>query len=151
METLVTNTEKQTTQSGMDEARDRTEGLAQLEKETTRKQTTLKLKERSQTRKEPTTLGKPNMTTRETRDWNEWSLIFEAYNAAGSTQLAQILKRTKDGGAAPFLAHLNGRDKVSKANHQIMLAKMPRGRAFSSGAAFADPRNDLANWQKTGG
>ena len=53
------------------------------------------------------------MSTRETRDWNEWSLIFEAYNAAGSTQLAQILKRLQDGGAAPFLAPLNETDNAS--------------------------------------
>ena len=111
MKTLFTNTEKQTTQSAMDEARDPTEGLAQLDKETTRKQTTLKLKERSQTRNEPTTLGKANVSTREPRDWIAWSLIFETYNAAGSTQLAQDLKRIQDRGAALFLAHLNETDK----------------------------------------
>ena len=61
METLVTTTEKQTTQPTIYEeaARDLMERLAQLKEEITRVQTTLKLKERSQAPTELTTLGKP--------------------------------------------------------------------------------------------
>ena len=39
---------------------------------------------------------------------------FEAYHAAGNTQLAQVLKMIQDGGAAPFLAQLNW---TMTANH----------------------------------
>ena len=77
------------------------ERLAQLEEETIRMRTTMKLKEKSPTHTELITFGKSQMSTREP------SLIFEAYNAVGNTQLAQILEIIQDGGAAPFLAQLN--------------------------------------------
>ena len=112
VETLVTNTEKQTTQSAM-----YMERLAQLEEERTRMETTMKRKERPQTHTELTTLAKPKVSTREARDWN-WSFIFEAYNETGSTQLAQNLKGIQDGGTTPLLAELNEREReTSKIIH----------------------------------
>ena len=88
------NTEKQTAQSAMyeDAARNLMERLTQLEEQTIRMRTTVKLRERPQTHTELITLGKPRVSTREPRNLNEWSWIFKAYNEAGSTQLPQVLK-----------------------------------------------------------
>ena len=100
MATLVTNTEKQTAQSAMDEeaVRDLVGRLAQLADETTMVPTTLKMKEISQTHNEGATLGKPKVFAREPRNRNEWSFIREVYNAAGKTQFAQGSTRIQDGG-----------------------------------------------------
>ena len=60
--------------------------------------------------------AQPKVSMRETRDWNE-SLILEAYDAAGSKQLPQNLKRIQDsGGEASLLAQLNEKEKQLRAN-----------------------------------
>ena len=93
------------------------ERLAQLEEETTQTQTTWKLEDIFLTDIELVTLGTPKVSTKETRDWNE-SLILEAYDAAGSKQLPQNLKRIQDsGGEASLLAQLNEKEKQLRANH----------------------------------
>ena len=136
----------QTAQSATDEdaARNLMERLAQLEEETIRMRTTMKLKERSPTHTELITLGKSQMSTREPRNWNAWSLIFEAYNATGNTQFAQILKIIQDGGAAPFLAQLNW---TTTANHYFKLAMLTNGRILAL-VHLEETRNRQANWQK---
>ena len=125
-------------------ARNLMERLAQLEEETIRIRTIVNLKERSQTHTELVTLGRSTVSTREPRDGNEWSLIFEAHNAAGTTQLAQILKIIQDGGATPFLAQLNW---TMTANHYFMLANLTNGRMLAL-VQLAEPRNRQTNWQK---
>ena len=99
-------------------------------KERTRKETTVKLKERSQTHTELTTLAKPKVSTREPRDW-KWSFIFEAYNEAGSTQIAHNLKEIQDGGTTPWLVQLNEREKQLRANHDYMLTMLTCGKTLA--------------------
>ena len=150
METLVTNTEKQTTKSAMYEepTRDLMERLAQLEEERTRMQTTVKLKERSQTHTELTTLAKPKVSTREHTDRN-WSFIFEAYNEAGSTQLAQNLKRVQDGETTPLLAQMNEREKQLRANLDCMVTMLTCGKTLAL-VQLAESRHRLAKWKNGG-
>ena len=86
------------------------------------------------------------MPTRDPRNWKEWSLIFEAYNAAGHAQLAHIWKRIQDGGAAPCLANLNETDKVLTTYRYYMLIMLTCGRTLAL-VQLAEPRNGLAHWQ----
>ena len=140
LEIVVTNTEKQTAQSAMgaDTPRDLMERLVQLEEESTRKQTTLRRKERSLSNNE--LLGKSNVVTRNRE--KEKPFIVEPYSAAGMTEFAHGMKR-KMVEQHEFLALMSERDTLFTANHYHMLIMLTSGRA-SALVQVGEPGNGLA-------
>ena len=133
-------TEKQTAQSAMgaDTPRDLMERLAQLEEESTRMQTTLRMKERSLSNNE--LLGKSNVVTRNRE--KEKPFIVEAYSAAGMTEFAHGMKR-KMVEQHEFLALICERDTLFTANHYHMPLMLTSGRA-SALVQVGEPGNGLA-------
>ena len=105
LEIVVTKTEKQTAQSAMgaDTPGDLMERLAQLEEESTRMQTTLRMKERFLAKHELRLLGKSKVVTRENE--GERSRLSEAVHrrSAQCSRHDRTCTRLekKDGGAAP--------------------------------------------------
>ena len=132
-------TEKQTAQSAMgaDTPRDLMERLAQLEDESTRMQTTLRMKERSLSNNE--LLGKSNVVTRNRE--KEQPFIVEAYSAAGMTEFAHGMKRKMV--EHEFLALMSERDTLFTANHSHMPLILTSGRA-SALVQVGEPGNGLA-------
>ena len=142
LEIVVTKTEKQTAQSAMgaDSPRDLMERLAQLEEESTRMQTTLRMKERFLSMHELRLLGKSKVVTRNRE--KEKPFIVEAYSAVGSTELAHGMKR-KMVEQHWFLALMSDRDTLFTANHYHMPLILTSGRA-SALVQVGEPGNGLA-------
>ena len=125
LEIVVTKTEKQTAQSAIsaDSPRDLMERLAQLEEESTRMQTTLRMKERFLSMHELRLLGKSKVVTRNRE--KEKPFIVEAYSAAGMTELAHGMKRNMVE-QHWFLTLLSDRDTLFTANHYHMLIMLTK-------------------------
>ena len=110
----------------------------------------LKLKERAQTHNGLTTRSKTKMSTREPRDWNEWSFIFYAHKAAENAQLSQILKRIHDG-VGSTVSGTSERDRHSVDNKSSQQADHVDMRKRLSSVQLAGTRNVLAPSAKADG
>ena len=135
-------TEKQTAQSAMgaDTPRDLMERLAQLEEESTRMQTTLRMKERFFSMHELRLLGKSKVVTRN-REKRE--AVYRRSVQCSRHDRTCTRHEKKDGGAA-LVSHL-----VERQRHTVHSESLPHAAHVDKGRALAlvpvgEPGNGLA-------
>ena len=136
--------EKQTAQSAMgaDTPRDLMERLAQLEVESTRMQTTLRMKERFLSIHELRLLGKSKVVTRENEGERE-AVYRRSVQCSWNAQNLHTASKRNMVEQHWFLTLLSERDTLFTANHYHMPLILTSGRA-SALVQVGEPRNGLA-------
>ena len=144
LEIVVTKTEKQTTQSAMgaDTPRDLMERLAQLEEESTRMQTTLRMKERFLSMHELRLLGKSKVVTRNRE--KEMPFIVEAYSCSRHDRTCTRHEK-KDGGAA-LVSCTDERERHNVHSESLLdAAHIDKWKSLSLGAGWRT-RKRAGSW-----